>query len=142
MYRVLAPGGVLCVTTTNRHRFSLDGSNGEFNVPFYNWLPRLLKESYVFQHLHYQPKLANYTARPAVHWLSYADLCERGRDAGFAQFYAIVDLMRITDPSIAKSGLRRFVLPMLQQHPWLRSLALTQIGHAIFMLKRREGVKH
>lgn len=137
IYRVLAPGGALYMTTTNRQRFSLTGSCGEFNVPFYNWFPRLLKESYIFQHLHYNPKLANYTERPAVHWLSYADLCSRGRDAGFAQFYAIVDLMRLSDPSITKSGLRRAILPLIQKNPWLRSLALTQIGHAIFMLKRR-----
>jgi SAM-dependent methyltransferase len=136
IYRVLAPGGVLYMSTTNRHRFSLNGSNGEFNVPFYNWFPRLVKESYVFQHLHYNPKLANYTKRPAVHWLTFADLCGRGRDAGFAQFYAIVDLMLLSDPSVSKSRLRRVLLPLIQQNPWLRSLALTQIGHAIFMLKR------
>jgi SAM-dependent methyltransferase len=138
IYRVLAPGGVLSLTTTNRYRVYLNGSNGEFNVPFYNWFPQLVKESYIFQHLHYNPKLANCTERPAVHWLSFADLCSRGRDAGFAQFYGIIDLMRLSDPSIAKSGLRRFVLPLVQHHPWLRSLALTQIGHAIFMLKRRD----
>ncbi len=137
IYRVLAPGGVLCVSTTNRHHFSLTGSNGEFNVPFYNWFPRLVKESYIFQHLHYNPKLANYTERPAVHWLSFADLCSRGRDAGFAKFYAIVDLMRSSDPSIVKSRLRRALFPLIQKNPWLRSLALTQIGHVIFMLKRR-----
>lgn len=137
IYRVLAPGGVLCISTTNRHHFSLNGSNGEFNVPFYNWFPRLVKESYIFQHLHYNPKLANYTQRPAVHWLSFADLCSRGRDAGFAQFYSIVDLLRISDPSITKSRLRRALLPLIQQYPWLRSLALTQIGDSIFMLKRK-----
>lgn len=136
IYRVMAPGGVLLLSTTNRHHFELNGSNGEFNVPFYNWFPRLIKESYVFQHLHYDPKLANYTERPAVHWLSFADLCKYGRDAGFAQFYSIVDLMRISDPSITKSALRRFVLPLIQRSPWLRSLALTQVGHMIFMLKR------
>jgi SAM-dependent methyltransferase len=138
IYRVLAAGGVLCLTTTNRHRVSVNGTNGEFNVPFYNWLPRLVKESYIFQHLHYNPRLANYTVRPAVHWLSFADLCSRGRDAGFAQFYAVVDLMRLSDPSIATSRLRRTLLPLIQQRPWLRSLALTQIGHMIFMLKRRD----
>lgn len=137
IYRVLEPGGILYLSTTNRHHFSINGHNGEFNVPFYNWLPKLVKESYVFQHLHYNPKLANYTERPAVHWLSYSDLCRHGRDAGFAQFYSIVDLMQIEDPSIKKSWIRRVFLPLIQRNPWLRSLALTQVGHVIFMLKRR-----
>jgi SAM-dependent methyltransferase len=136
IYRVLSPGGVLYLSTTNRYRFSISGFNGEFNVPYYNWFPRLVKESYIFHHLHYRPTLANYTERPAVHWLSYADLCSQGRDAGFSQFYSILDLLRKTDLSISLSRLRRIVLPILQRNPWLRSLALTQVGHVIFMLKR------
>lgn len=131
IYRVLAPGGILYLNTTNRHRFSLKGTNGEFNVPFYNWFPLLVKESYVFEHLHYNPKLANYTQRPAVHWLSFADLCSRGRDAGFAQFYSILDLIRTSDPSVVRSRLRRTLLPYIQRNPWLRALALTQVGHWI-----------
>lgn len=137
IYRVLRPGGVVCITTSNRYRISLTGSNGEFNVSFYNWFPQLVKESYIFHHLHYNPKLANYTERPAVHWFSFGELCSRGRDAGFAQFYSIVDLMRSTDESITKSKLRRTLLPLIQQSSWLRSLALTQIGNTMFMLKRR-----
>ena len=141
IYRVLTPGGVLWLSTTNRYRFSLKGLNGEFNVPFYSWFPRLVKESYIFQHLHYNPKLANYTERPAVHWLSFADLCSRGRDAGFGQFYTRMDLIRLSDLRSSKGLLRRaflpLLLPLIQQNPWLRSLALTQVGDAIFMLKRK-----
>jgi len=141
IYRVLTPGGVLWLSTTNRHHFSLKGLNSEFNVPFYNWFPRLVKECYIFQHLHYNPKLANYTERPAVHWLSFADLCSRGRDAGFSRFYARMDLMRLSDLCISKGLLRRaflpLLLPLIQQNPWLRSLALTQVGDAIFMLKQK-----
>ena len=136
IYRVLAPGGVLYLTTTNRHRFSWKGKNGEYRTPFFNWFPSLVKEGYVFQHLHYRPELANYSSRPAVHWLTYSELCARGRDAGFAQFYSPVDLMRVDDRIIKKSGLRRFVLPLIQKNPWLRAFALTQIGGTIFMLKR------
>ena len=136
IYRVLAPGGVLYLSTTNRYRFSIRGFNGEFNVPFYNWFPPLVKESYIFQHLHYKPTLANFTERPAVHWLSFADLCGFGRVAGFFKFYSILDLLRKNDRSITKSRVRRIVLPIIQRNPWLRSLALTQIGHVIFMIKR------
>lgn len=135
-YRVLRPGGLLWITTTNRHRFSLTGRNGEFRVRFFNWLPRLVQECYVFQQLHYRPELANYTSRPAVHWFSYADLCAVGREAGFAQFYSIIDLVNVSDPTIARSWLRRFLVRRIQRSAWLRALALTQAPGSIVMLKR------
>ena len=47
----------------------------------------------MFQMLHYEPQLANYNARPAVHWFSFPDLCRLGREAGFAQFYSPLDLI-------------------------------------------------
>jgi len=134
MYRALRPGGIVYIYTTNRLRFSLRGQNGEFNVPFFNWFPRLVRESYVFRHLHHKPDLANYSLRPAVHWFTYAQLCELGRDSGFGQFYAMVDLAGLHDPSL--TWRRRMLLGPLQRSPWLRALALTQIGGSIVMLKR------
>ena len=137
IFRVLAPGGVACIVTNNRHRISLKGDNGEFNVRYYNWLPDVVKESFVFHHLHYDPSLANYAGRPAVHWYSYADLCRLGRQAGFYKFYSILELREKKDPSIAKSRIRTFLLDKLKYNPWLRALALTQVGGFIVMLKRR-----
>ncbi len=137
VFRILRPGGVAYIVTTNRYRISLKGDNGEYNVRFFNWLPDTIKESFVFHHLHYDPSLADYTLRPAVHWYSYADLCKLGRQAGFHQFYSILDLLELDDPSIAKSKVRRFLLNKLKFNPWLRALALTQIGTPMFMLKRR-----
>jgi ubiquinone/menaquinone biosynthesis C-methylase UbiE len=134
-YRVLVPGGVLYVGTTNRWKFSLTGYNGEFHVRFYNWLPDVVKESYVYQHLHFDPRLANYTPRPAVHWFSYPDLCKLGRQVGFAQFYSLLDLIDTDSPFVARSRLRRWLLDKVRYNPWLRALALTQTGGTIFMVK-------
>jgi ubiquinone/menaquinone biosynthesis C-methylase UbiE len=136
-FRVVKPGGVLYVVTTNRYRFSASGHNGEFRVPFFNWFPRLVKEGYVFKHLHYKPTLADFTPRPAVHWFTYADLCWHGRQAGFAQFYSLVDLLDEKAPAVLRSRLRRMALP--QYNPWVRALVLTQFGGSIFMLKRPSG---
>lgn len=136
VFRVLAPGGICYISTVNRYAISLTGENGEFNVKYYNWFPDILKECFVFHHLHYQPSLANYGQRPAVHWYSYTDLCQLGRQVGFAQFYSILDLLHIDDPSISRSKIRKFILNKLKFNPWLRALALTQIGHVIFMYKR------
>jgi SAM-dependent methyltransferase len=136
LYRVLAPGGLLYVFTTNRLRFSLFGRAEEFRVPYFNWLPALVKESYVFHHLHHDPSLAGNTSRPAVHWYSYADLCTLGRRAGFYRFYSMIDLVDLDDRTVTGSPLKRRLLRMAQSHPWLRALALTQYGGAIIMCKR------
>ena len=138
LYRVLRPGGILYLTTTNRFRFRISGKNGEFTTPFYNWFPRLVKESYVHQTLHYQPSLANYSVRPAVHWFCYSDLCRLGRDAQFAVFYSLFDLMRPDDHErqSLKGRARAFLVNAIHRSPWVRSLALVQKGYAVVMLKR------
>jgi SAM-dependent methyltransferase len=139
-FRVLAPGGVVFIYTTNRWKFNLSGHNGEYQVPFFNWFPNSVKESYVFQHLHYDPKLALFNARPAFHWFSYSELCRLGRSAGFSQFYSLLDLADLNNPLVAGSRLRRFLLNRVRYKPWLRGLALTQMGgSSIFMLKRPDS---
>lgn len=135
-YRVLMPGGVVYISTTNRWKLSLTGNNGEYRVRFFNWFPDIVKESYVYHHLHFNPSLANYTPRPAVHWFSYPDLCKLGRQAGFAQFYSLLDLVNDKSPYVSKSRLRKWLLKPMQNNVWLRSFALTQAGGTIFMLKR------
>lgn len=136
-FRVVAPGGVLFIYTTNRWKFNFTGYNGEYSVPFFNWFPDVVKESYVFQQLHYEPQLANYNARPAVHWFSYSGLCKLGRSAGFSRFYSLLDLADLDNPLVAGSRIRRFLLNRVRYNPWLRGLALTQMGGtSIFMLKR------
>jgi hypothetical protein len=106
----------------------------------YQWLPRLVKESYVFRHLHYDPSLAHGTERPAVHWFTYADLCEAGREAGFYKFYSPLDLKEPVATNFAGPTLVRRLkavsVTRVQRHPWLRAAALTQRGGVIFMLKR------
>ena len=138
-FRVLEPGGVLYISTTNR--LWLD--QREYRVPFFQWFPDLVKESYVFKHLHYNPRLANYFPRPAVHWFTYAGLCKIGRSAGFALFYSPLDLIDADFPwlkkkrSITRMIFKYILKPqVLGNHPWLRSLALKQAGGHIFMLKR------
>lgn len=137
-YRVLKPGGICFISTTSRWRFSLVGNNGEFRTRYFNWFPRLLKEAYVFHHLHYRPTLANFSPRPAVHWFSYSELCRLGRQAGFAQFYSPLDLMNRDDPRFSLGTVRRLLRPLLslvKYSPVLRALVLSQFD-SIYMWKR------
>lgn len=137
IYRVLCPGGVLFITTNNRLRLSLTGRNHEFRKPFYNWFPHMLKECYVHHHLNYDPRLANFTPRPAVHWFSFADLCELGREAGFAKFYSLLDLIDPNGPGL--NPLKRLVLSRMKRSPVFRALVLSQAGLSMMMLKRSQG---
>jgi SAM-dependent methyltransferase len=135
IYRVLEPGGVAWIVTTNKWRFSPLGRNDEFRIPFFNWFPKGLKEAYVYHHLHNDPSLANYSLRPAVHWFTVPTLCEAGRDVGFSRFYSLWDLMSPDDPRIAGSALRRAVVRIWPRGPWFRALLLTQIGGLVAMVK-------
>jgi 2-polyprenyl-6-hydroxyphenyl methylase/3-demethylubiquinone-9 3-methyltransferase len=133
IFRVLKPGGAVWITTTNRWDVSATGRNGEFTTPFFNWFPAVLKEALVFHHLHYKPSLANYSLRPAVHWFTYSSLCRHGRDAGFSRFYSLIDVLRPEDRSVAASPFRRSVIRIVQKHPMLKAVALTQVGHIIMV---------
>jgi SAM-dependent methyltransferase len=142
--RVLKPGGVAYVSTNNRHRFSPIGYNPEFRRRFYNWYPALVKEGYVLNHIHYDPRLANFSQRPAVHWYTFAELCSVGRLAGFAQFYAPVDLLTPADlqggsqkRSLKHRLFGRRTLGWLQRNAWLRAMLLSQLPLEILMLRRK-----
>jgi len=135
MHRALRPGGIAFVITTNRLRFHLLGRNGEYNVPFFNWLPPMLQESYVFRHLHYDPTLASYSTHPAVHWFTFAELCRLGRECGFERFYSLLDLLLPEGPFAHGTCWKRRLVKALQHSAWLRALALTQTGGVIVMFK-------
>jgi SAM-dependent methyltransferase len=134
-YRILKPGGVLFVRTTNRHRLSLTGINWEFTTRYFNLFPRMVRESYVFTQLHYRPALARYSSRPAVHWFSFSDLCAHGRSVGFARFYSPYDLLYLTRRN-AVPAWRFRISHWCRRQPWIRALAVSQMVGDIFMWKR------
>ena len=95
-----------------------------------------MQEAYVHHHLHYDPRLANYSLRPAVHWFTFSELCRLGRQVGFAQFYSMIDLVDANAPSVKRGWFRRWLIERGRYSPWLRAFGLTQFGSSIFMVKR------
>jgi 2-polyprenyl-6-hydroxyphenyl methylase/3-demethylubiquinone-9 3-methyltransferase len=68
--RVLAPGGVLYLSTTN----ALCPKQQEFNLPLYSWYPAALKKHFEKLSVTTRPELVNFARYPAVHWFTYSDL--------------------------------------------------------------------
>jgi 2-polyprenyl-3-methyl-5-hydroxy-6-metoxy-1,4-benzoquinol methylase len=76
--RVLRPGGILFLSTSNK----LCPLQDEFNLPLYSWYPKNLKRYCEKLAVTTRPDLANYAKYPAVNWFSFyglrADLAKRG----------------------------------------------------------------
>ena len=88
--RVLAPGGVLMLHTTNRHH-PFQGEVAHF--PFYPWLPGPIRDRVLAWIMKHRRDLVNYTEFPAVHWFSFLQLSRVLRESGL-EVYDRLDLMR------------------------------------------------
>lgn len=136
-FRVLKPGGIVYIATENRHRFSIFGNNSEFRVRFYNWFPKAVREGYINKHLQKTPALASYTPLPAVHWVTFSELCRLGRYAGFGKFYSLIDVIEHEDLKVNKIPFIKSLLKVIKNNMWLRALFISQRGGGtIFMYKR------
>ena len=65
--RVLKPGGILYVSTTN----VICPVQQEFELPFYSWYPGFVKRRCETLARTSKPEWANYATYPAVNWFSY-----------------------------------------------------------------------
>lgn len=68
--RVLRPGGVLYLSTTNR----LCPVQQEYNLPLYSWYPAPLKRRYERLAVTTRRDLVNHATYPAVHWFTFYEL--------------------------------------------------------------------
>ena len=113
--RILRPGGVLFISTTNR----LCPVQNEFSLPLYSWYPKPLKRHYERLAVTTRPELANYAAYPAVNWFTYFQL----RD--FLSAFGMESRDRFDLMDDNGSPLRRLALAMIRRVPPLRWLAHT-----------------
>lgn len=91
--RVLAPGGVLYLHTSNR-LWPLQGEIRHF--PGFGYLPGLLQRRIYRLAMKYRPSLIGYTHLPAYNWLTWWQVAGRLRDLGLEP-HSWITLMRPED---------------------------------------------
>jgi ubiquinone/menaquinone biosynthesis C-methylase UbiE len=111
--RILRPGGVMYLSTTNR----LCPIQQEFNLPMYSWYPSALKRHCEKLAVTTRPELANHATYPAVNWFSYGDLSAHLAAMGFD----CLDRFQTAPPQ--SGALRRAAIGALKQSAPLRTLA-------------------
>lgn len=126
--RVLRPGGVLYLTTTN----VLCPWQQEFALPLYSWYPRPLKRYCERLARTSRPQLVNYASYPAVNWFSYYGLRKHLGALGLACMDRF-DAMQVED----KKAPIRWAVNMIRRTPLLRLLAhMTQGGTLLIAVKQ------
>lgn len=109
--RVLRPGGVMFLSTTN----ALCPKQSEFNLPAYSWYPGRMKRHYERLAFTDRPELANFAKFPAVHWFTpYSLKAELGKKG-----YSCFDRFDLVDTS-KKSALAGLVVKAVRGVALLR----------------------
>jgi 2-polyprenyl-6-hydroxyphenyl methylase/3-demethylubiquinone-9 3-methyltransferase len=111
--RVLRPGGLLYLSTTN----VLCPKQQEFNLPLYSWYPVALKQYCERLAVTTHPAIANYARYPAVNWFSFYGLRDYLRPLGFG----CLDRFDLIDAA-GKGTLARAVIRVLREASLLRFL--------------------
>jgi ubiquinone/menaquinone biosynthesis C-methylase UbiE len=126
--RVLRPGGLLYLSTTNL----LCPVQNEFKLPLYSWYPPSIKRRCEKLAVTTHRDWVSHTAYPAVHWFTFWQL----RD--FLASKGIVCHDRFDLPAIeATSPVRRLALWMITRFPPMRAAAYLFVTGTIVA-----GVKH
>ncbi|MFZ3212867.1 MAG: methyltransferase domain-containing protein [Terriglobales bacterium] len=131
-HRVLAPGGVFFIVTTNR----LCPINHEINhMHFYPLLPEWLKRPILNWVVKHKPAWVNYSRFPAVNWFTYRGLARSLQDAGFDA----LEVFDVVDVELLSARARKFgfLLRLLREHPALRYLLYPLlVATQVFGIKR------
>jgi 2-polyprenyl-6-hydroxyphenyl methylase/3-demethylubiquinone-9 3-methyltransferase len=129
--RILKPGGVLFVTTSNK----LCPVQDEFNLPLYSWYPKTLKRYFERMARTTRPQLVNFAKYPAVNWFSFYEL----RTFLLKQSMQCLDRFDLLD--IEKKNLPSRVLTQcIRRVPFLRWLAHLATPGTTLLALRQDGV--
>jgi len=129
--RVLAPNGLLYLSTTNK----LCPLQQEFNLPLYSWYPGFLKRRYEQLAVTTRREIANHATYPAVNWFSFYMLRDHLEGLGF-------DCMDRFDIIAARRGEKAgVVLRALRTFPILRFFGHVLTPSTTVIARRREMVQ-
>jgi len=112
--RVLRPGGLLYLSTTN----VLCPKQQEFTLPLYSWYPGVLKRYCERLSVTTHPAIANYAKYPAVNWFSFYGLRDFLEPLGFRRCLDRFDLIDVS----GRSAVARTVALLLRKISVLRFL--------------------
>jgi ubiquinone/menaquinone biosynthesis C-methylase UbiE len=126
--RILRPGGVLYVSTTNR----LCPRQQEFSLPLYSWYPAPLKRHYERLSVTTRPEIVNHAKYPAVNWFDFYSLSRRLDEMN------VECLDRFDVAALAEHGaLSRAVLTLLTSVPPVRLMGHFATSYTVvFGIKR------
>jgi 2-polyprenyl-3-methyl-5-hydroxy-6-metoxy-1,4-benzoquinol methylase len=130
--RVLKPGGIVYVSTTN----VLCPMQDEFELPLYSWYPDFVKRRCEHLARTSRPQWANYATYPAVNWFSYWSLKRYLGDRGMN----CLDRFDLMDPT-RMPPLARPMISLVRGLPPFRMLAYLLVkGLIVCGVKKYEDV--
>ena len=134
--RVLRPGGLMYISTSNR----LCPLQEEFNLPLYSWYPGPLKRYFERRATTDWPSLVNHATYPAVHWFSYYMLRDHLAGLGFRSRdrFDLIDLH-------GKSSKAQAVLALLRGSSLLRWLGQVTTPYTVLVAVKQpagEGARN
>jgi 2-polyprenyl-6-hydroxyphenyl methylase/3-demethylubiquinone-9 3-methyltransferase len=131
--RILRPGGVLSLSTTNK----LCPIQHEYNLPAYSWYPAPIKRYIQQLAMTTRPELANFATYPAVNWFSFFGLRKMLSVRGFQCFdrFDVVDLSR-------KPALTRRIVTVIQVAPIVRWFAHVGSPSMILIAVKQSGTSN
>lgn len=125
--RILRPGGILCLTTTN----VLCPIQHEFELPFYSWYPAALKKYCEHLAVTKRPELANFAKYPAVNWFDYFGLAAVLKALGFRT----LDRFDVIETK-SKSYLSKTIITAIRKIKLLRYCAhVATVGTLVVAIK-------
>ena len=126
--RVLKPGGVLYLSTSNK----LCPFQQEFNLPLYSWYPASIKRHYEKLAVTTRPDLANYATYPAVNWFTFFQLKHFLAHYGLTSFdrFDVMDVSR-------KPWLIKVARALVQSVPGLRFIAHVFTPYTVVLARKK-----
>ena len=126
--RVLRPGGMVYISTSNR----LCPKQQEFNLPGYSWYPGFAKRYFERRAVTDWPAVANYAKYPAVNWFSFYQLRDYFAAHGFVSSDRF-DFIRLDN----KSPRARALVKLLRAVPPLRLLGHVMTPDTVVVARLR-----